>query len=193
MNRKIRSTRLSALLQTGRGKWWASLFLCLFVSLASQAQDASPADQHTAFFGYISYSKVLEAMPDMAVVEKTIGSLRQQFDNEMQIAEQEFNRKYEDFLEGQRQFAPSIYKKRQAELTDLMQKNIAFKAEAQKQLADAREEAMKPLHQKLASAVARVAKERSLAFVLNTDGNALPYVDALIGEDITEAVLAVIK
>lgn len=158
------------------------------MTLPTLAQNDSVTAEHTALFGYISYNKVLDSMPDMAIVEKTVGDLRQQFDAEMQRAEQEFNRKYEDFLEGQRQFAPSIYKKRQAELTDMMQKNIAFKAEAQQQIASVREEAMKPLRQKLANAVAKVAKELALAFVLNTDGDALPYIDTSIGEDITEAV-----
>lgn len=165
------------------------MLLCaVATTLPALAQDDASAAEHTALFGYISYSKVLESMPDMAIVEKTVGDLRQQFDTEMQRAEQEFNRKYEDFLEGQRQFAPSIYKKRQAELTDMMQKNIAFKSEARQQLADAREKAMTPLRQKLAEAIAKVAKEHALAFVLNTDGEALPYVDTTIGEDITEAV-----
>ena len=41
-----------------------------------------------------------------------------------------FNSKYEEFLDGQRSYAKSILEKRQAELRELMEKNIAFKAEA---------------------------------------------------------------
>lgn len=176
-----------------RGKRWVCLLICVVATaLPGWAQDEVAPAEPTALFGYISYGKVLASMPDMAIVEKTVGDLRQQFDAEMQRAEQEFNRKYEDFLEGQRQFAPSIYKKRQAELTYMMQKNIAFKAEAQQQLADAREEALKPLRLKLANAVAKVAKERALAFVLNTDGDMLPFIDTTVGEDITEAVLKLV-
>ena len=104
----------------------------------------------------------------------------------------EFNKKYEDFLEGQRQFAPSIYKKRQAELTDLMQRNINFKAEAQQQLQKMEADAMAPLKAKLTAAVARVAKAKNLAFVLNTDGDALPYVTPGLGTDITKALIVIL-
>ena len=74
-----------------------------------------------------------------------------------------------------------------------MQRNIAFKAEVQQQLKQSEEEAMAPLRQRLAAAIAQVAKNLSLAFVLNTDGNALPYVDPAMGTDITKAVLEALK
>ena len=52
---------------------------------------------------------------------------------------------------------------------------------------------MAPLKAKLAAAVAKVAKHMSLAFVLNTDGDAVPYVDPVLGTDITAAVKAALK
>ena len=144
-------------------------------------------------FGYLSYSQTLQSMPDYSRAKTNLDALRKQFDAEMKRAEEEFNKKYEEFLEGQRQFAPSIYKKRQAELTDLMERNMAFKAEAQKQLQEAEQAAMAPLKAKLSAAVAKVAKQMSLAFVLNTDGDAVPYVDPVLGTDITAAVKAALK
>lgn len=173
----------------------ATLF---FAGTTLQAQETpvektAAAEVPTGIFGYLSYDEVLQAMPAMSVVKAKTQALREQYEKELQRAEDEFNKKYEDFLEGQRQFAPSIYKKRQAELTDLMQRNIAFKAEVQQQLKQSEEETMAPLRQRLAAAIAQVAKNLSLAFVLNTDGNALPYVDPAMGTDITKAVLEALK
>lgn len=163
------------------------------VALAQTATDADLNAEKTAIFGYFSYGTVLNAMPEMAAVKAKMQKLRSQYDAEMQRAEDEFNKKYEDFLEGQRSFEPSIYKKRQAELTDMMQKNMAFKEEAVKLLAQAEEEAMKPLKKRLAEAVAAVGKRLALAFVLNADNDALPYVDSVLGQDITAAVLNELK
>ena len=163
------------------------------VALAQTATDADLNAEKTAIFGYFSYGTVLNAMPEMAVVKAKMQKLRSQYDAEMQRAENEFNKKYEDFLEGQRSFEPSIYKKRQAELTDMMQKNMAFKEEAVKLLAQAEEEAMKPLKKRLAEAVAAVGKRLALAFVLNADNDALPYVDSVLGQDVTAAVLNELK
>jgi len=163
------------------------------VALAQTATDADLNAEKTAIFGYFSYGTVLNAMPEMAAVKAKMQKLRSQYDAEMQRAENEFNKKYEDFLEGQRSFEPSIYKKRQAELTDMMQKNMVFKEEAMKLLAQAEEEAMKPLKKRLAEAVAAVGKRLALAFVLNADNDALPYVDTTLGQDVTAAVLNELK
>ncbi len=48
----------------------------------------------------------------------------------MKRATDEFNLKYEAFLDGLKDFAPAIRMKRQAELQELMEKNMAFKQEA---------------------------------------------------------------
>ena len=107
---------------------------------AEAADTVGEKDIPTALFGFFSYNEVLEAMPDMTLLKKKMADQRSQYEAELKRAEEEFNKKYEEFLEGQRQFAPSIYKKRQAELTDLMERNMAFKAEAQKQALARKEE-----------------------------------------------------
>ena len=139
-------------------------------------------------FGYLSYSQALQSMPDYALVKENLAKLEEQFETEMKRAEEEFNKKYEEFLEGQQEFAVSIRNKRQSELQELMQKNMAFKQEARRLLKNAEADAMKPLHEKLKAVLAKVGQQRGLAFILNTDGDALPYVDPAQGEDVTEVI-----
>ena len=139
-------------------------------------------------FGYLSYSQALQSMPDYVLAKNNVARLEKQFDAEMKRAEEEFNKKYEEFLEGQQEFAVSIRNKRQSELQELMEKNIAFKQEARRLLRNAEADAMKPLREKLKAVLARVGQERGLAFILNTDGDALPYVDPAQGEDLTEII-----
>ncbi len=71
--------------------------------------------------------------------------LRAKYDEETKRVETEFNTKYEEFLDGQRSYAKTILEKRQAELRELMEKNIAFKAEAAKLLNQAETDAYAPL------------------------------------------------
>lgn len=96
-------------------------------------------------------------------------------------------------LDGQRDFPQTILQKRQMELQELMEKNIAFKKESQRLLVEAREKAMQPLKSRLADALARVGSSRGLAFIINTDQNALPWMNITMGEDVTEAVLEALK
>jgi outer membrane protein len=136
-------------------------------------------------FGYFSFSEILNTMPDRAIADRNLADLRLKYDAEMKRAENEFNAKYEEFLEGQRDFVPSILRKRQAELQEMMEKNVAFRKEAERLLKQAQDDAYAPLRKKINEAAAKVGRARSYAFILNTDGDACPYVDASMGEDAT--------
>ena len=144
-------------------------------------------------FGYLSYDQVLKSMPEYVIVQKKLADLTAQYEAETKRVEDEFNTKYEQFLEGQRDFPPTILQKRQSELEELMEKNIAFKEESRQLLATAEKEAMAPLHEKLAAAIQQVGTSRGLAFILNTDQNAVPFINPSMGIDVTEAVLQLIE
>lgn len=139
-------------------------------------------------FGYLSYDNALKSMPDYVLTMANIDNLRQQYDAETKRVEEEFNRKYEDFLEGQNDFAPAILQKRQAELQEMMEKNIAFKEEATRLMEAARNDAFEPLKAKLNGVLRQIGADRGYAFIINTDANACPYIDPVMGEDISAMV-----
>lgn len=166
------------------------LFLLLTVfTLSASAQTTEPVLK----FGFLSYDTIIQSMDDYAFVESGMQALQEQYAAEQKRVEDEFNKKYEEFLDGQRDFPQTILQKRQMELQELMEKNIAFKKESQRLLVEAREKAMQPLKSRLADALARVGSSRGLAFIINTDQNALPWMNITMGEDVTEAVLEALK
>lgn len=125
-------------------------------------------------------------MAAYARAQQNIQELKSKYETETKRSEEEFNQKYEDFLEGVQDYAPSILKKRQAELQDFMARNIAFKAESERLLKQAEKDALEPVHKQLADAVHSIAVRNGYAFVLNTDDHALPYVNESMGENITQ-------
>lgn len=159
----------------------ALLTLCLIVlPLMASAQMR---------FGYFSYDAVLNAMPDYAMAQRSINDLRQKYDAEMKRAEEDFNAKYEEFLDVQHDLVPAILRKRQIELQEMMQKNATFKGEAQRLLEQATTDALAPVKRKLENAVKRVGQKQGYAFVLNTDGDACPYVNPEMGEDASKLIM----
>lgn len=144
-------------------------------------------------FGYFSYSEVLHSMPDYVQAEHSLAELRGKYEAESKRAEAEFNHKYEEFLDGQKDFAPSILEKRQSELRELMEKSIAFKEQAQRLLAQAEKEAHAPQHARLKSVLARLANQRGYALVLNTDNNTVPFINLLAGDDLTTTLKTALK
>jgi len=164
-------------------KFLLVIFAC--IAMAAQAQDNAPALK----FGYMSYDMALKSMKDYATVQMRMDSLRSAFNAEMQRVEDEFNRKYEDFLDGQKDFPRTILLKRQTELQDMLQKNIAFKQQSIQEIKDTEAQLMAPLRIHLNEAIATVARERGLALVVNTDANACPFIEPTMGVDVNEDVV----
>lgn len=113
-------------------------------SEATAAPTAGAEAPSAIRFGYFSFEEVFRTMPGYAIAKHHMDDLRLKYDAETKRSEDEFNSKYEEFLDGQRNFAPSILEKRQAELRELMAKNMAFKAESERLLKQAGEDAYAP-------------------------------------------------
>ena len=165
------------------------LLIFTMVALTASAQDSV----RVAKFGYLNYQQALQSMPQYALVQQKMAELRSQYDAEMQRVTDEFNRKYEEFLEGQHEFPKTILQKRQSELQELMTRNVAFKEESRKQLADAEREALAPLKIRLAETVEKVASDRGLALVVNTASEACPYINPEMSEDLNQLVANALK
>jgi len=144
-------------------------------------------------FGYLSYEAALKAMPDYALVQQKMDQMRQQFQAETLRVEDEFNLKYEEFLDGQRDFPKTILQKRQTELQELMERNIRFKEESKKELEQTEKLLLAPLKIRLIELLGTIARERGYAFIVDTDQKALPYINPSMGEDITQIVQDALK
>lgn len=158
------------------------LFLLIVLGVLSLTANAQTR------FGYFSFDNVIKSMPDYVMAQRSIDDLRQKYDAEMKRAEDEFNSKYEEFLDVQKDLVPAILRKRQAELQEMMQKNINFKNESQRLLKQAEADAFAPVKNKLYNALTKVGQAQGYAFILNTDGDACPYVNPEMGEDATELI-----
>lgn len=166
-------------------------------SAQPQAVDRNtPARQHPAAvqpsvpfkFGYFSYNDALKSMPEYAVAMRNMAELKSKYDSEAKRVEKEFNEKYELFLEGQRDFPATILKKRQSELQELLDKNIAFKEESRRLLEAAEKDVFAPLHDRMAATLKAIGERKGYAFIINTDNRACPFASQSQGEDINQLV-----
>lgn len=166
-----------------------TVVICLCAVLCVSAQDSTRLFK----YGYLSYETALRAMPDYAMTQQALNDLRAKYDAEMQRVEQDFNLKYEEFLDGMRDFPETILRKRQSELKQLLERNVAFRNESRQQLSKDETQLFAPLKAKLAEVLAAIATESGYAFILNTDLNAVPFINPDMGEDINEKVLSTLQ
>lgn len=139
-------------------------------------------------FGFLSYSEIIRLMPEYISAQEKLNRLQEKYEAELQRSDNEFNRKYAEFLEGQKEFPENILLKRQKELQELMEKSIQFRDETKELLANVRKEMTAPIMEKLNEAIRIIGLQHQFEYVLNTDNNTYPYINKTVGIDITSLV-----
>lgn len=167
------------------------IWLLALVGLAAFAQ--TDGSGSALRFGYLSYDSVIVSMREYADMQQSMEQLRAQYAAEQQRVEDDFNKKYEEFLDGQAAFPKTILQKRQSELQEMLDRNIAFKRQSQQLLEQAEAEQRQALLQLIGAAVKAIGMDRGYAFILNTDANATPWLNPALGDDITDDVKEFLK
>ncbi len=160
------------------------LLLSVFMWMSS----AASAQEVQKKIGFLSYNAIFQLMPEYAASQQRLADLKAKYDKEALRSEEEFQRKYVEFLQGQKDFPENILQKRQYELQDLLSKSLQFRDEAAKLLSQAEKEMQANMVYLLNEAIRAVGIERGYSCILNTDGNACPFIHPSEGEDVTDFV-----
>ncbi len=139
--------------------------------------------------GKVSTGTILPRMPQYIAMQESLKSLKEQYEAEAKKSESDFQRKFEEFMQGQKDFPKTILEKRQNELQMMLETNVEFRIKAQKLLAEAERSMLADVKAELAEAIAAVAQENGIGIVFDMDGDSVPYVMPNLALDITEAVL----
>jgi len=141
-------------------------------------------------FGFLSYSKILQTMPEYTQAQTALQTLKKKYEEEATYNEEKFKKMFADYLQGQKNFPEQIMLKRQKELQVAMEQGISFREDAKRLLGNAERELIQPLEAKLDSVLHLIGKENGLLFIGNSDGLNFPFIHNESGLDITEVVLA---
>lgn len=144
--------------------------------------------QSNARFGFLNVDSLFKTLPEYHKVDLQMQQLREKYKAEATYNEQTFRRQYAEFLQGQKQFTPNIMAKRQAELQQSLEKNMAFRHQADSLLDATRQQLLSPIRQRLLHAVRMVGNEHGYEYIIDTSLHILPFVNTQVGEDITSYV-----
>ena len=139
-------------------------------------------------YGYCSHRQLLESMPEYAQAVAQLKSLRGKYESEASHNEEDFRRRFQEYLQGQKEFPEAILLKRQADLERSMEEGLAFRAQADSLLQQAETDLMQPLHGRIDAAIRAVAVAHGYECVVNTDAGAFPFLNPALSEDITTFV-----
>lgn len=136
-------------------------------------------------FGYLCYDSILHEMPAYAQAMAELQTLKSKYEAEALRGEDEFQKKFVDFLQGQKDFPSTIMQKRQAELQTLMDNGVAFRIQVQNLLAQAEKDLVNNVRKELNRAILEVGVEYGYGYILNVDDNSCPYINPIVGVDVS--------
>ena len=178
------------------------LCICsLSQTLAAQQQDSVAVDSikpqvaverprpRTLVMGSIRTNTILQNMPQYKAMQASMQALREQYEAEARKSEEEFQRKFEEFLQGKDEFPKTILEKRQNELQSILEANANFRIKVQELLAEAEKSLMTDVRAEMTDAIAVVAQDKGVSIVFDLDNGSVTYILSGLAVDLTADVI----
>ena len=145
------------------------LFLMLTLSLGLSAQTA----QQIAF---IDSDQILDAMPERVKATEKLTELNNSYKTELQSMQNEYNKKYSDFISYQTTMAENIRLRRMQELKELENSITDFMKIAQNDIDTQERDLLLPLRKKVKDAIQEVGIEQRLICIYDLSNPAIVFV-----------------
>ena len=151
------------------------IFLLMMLPLGVFAQESKIAIVNT--------QEVIQAMPEFATMQKQMADMEAKYKNEMQVMQDEYNKKYSDFVAQQDSLTENIKMRRMQELQNFIQIS-------QQDFQKKQGELFTPIQDKLKNAIKAVGDEKGYTYILdpqivlyqgNTAVDATQFVKAKLG------------
>lgn len=141
---------------------------------------------------YVNSTEILDQMPEKEQATQQLLTLSENYEKELQLMQNEYNKKYSDYITYQASLSENIKLRRMQELTELENRIGQFMELAQKDIENQEKILLDPLKQKINDAIHAVGIEHrytviydlanpGIAFVSPDAANANPYVKSKLG------------
>jgi len=161
----------------------SSLVIFLFVcSITSFGQTT---------IGYANTQKILNQLPERSSVQQKLNSFIQEKRQDLQQRSKSFQDSVEKFRNNQSSMTDQQAKQKQKQLSQMRQSLQQYQQNIQQQAQQRRAELLKPIYDRMDKAIAAVAENKDLDFVLNEQtksGDKIIYYSSRKKLDITEEV-----
>lgn len=165
------------------------LITALTISLLFVEKIAAQTPQQIA---YINSNELLETMPEKVRASNKLIDLNNKYKDELKVMQNDYNKKYSDFISYQTSMAENIRLRRMQELYELERQINDFMKVAQEDISNTEKELIEPMRQKIKDAIYKVGVERgfvciydlanpAIAFVTPDATDATPFVKQKLG------------
>ena len=149
------------------------IFITLFVFASIFCESMINAQNNIAFVNTIH---IINSLPDKAYATEKLSSLNDNYNQELQIMQNEYNKKYSDFITYQDNLAENIKLRRMQELTDLENRIQSFTTLAQKDIEEHEQLLLEPIKEKVNNAIEAVGIEYNFTVIYDLDNSGIVFV-----------------
>ncbi|MBQ0034451.1 MAG: OmpH family outer membrane protein [Bacteroidales bacterium] len=142
----------------------------LFVILALALPMLASAQK----LGHINTQELFVQMPELNSVKAKMDTLQSMYENQLASMQEEFNKKVQEFQQGQATMTDGVKEFRQQELADLEQRIQTFYQTAQQDIQKKQQEYLAPIQEKMAKAIENVGQEKGFTYIF--DSAAMLYI-----------------
>lgn len=145
-----------------------ALFVVMFIlPLGAMAQ---------AKFAHMNSQEVIAVMPEFTKAQADLDNMSKKYQEEMTRTNEEFQKKYQEFLAQADSLPKNIAERRQKELQDMAQRQEQFQQEVYQSMQKAQQEAMAPIYKKLDEAIQAVGKAEGVVYIFDLARTPIPFV-----------------
>ena len=141
-------------------------------------------------FGHIRTQEILVAMPEYTKAQNDIQTMQKQYENEMKIVQDDFQKKFTAFQQEQANLPKNILERRQNELQQLNERAMQMREDAQRELEKSWMEMLEPIAKKIDDAIKAVGQEGGYVYIFDLNATQIPFVNETLSTDVTSAVKA---
>ncbi|MDR1809597.1 MAG: OmpH family outer membrane protein [Prevotella sp.] len=155
----------------------SALSACLLLSLNLSAQTPESVNHVTGCrIASINSVELLELVPGKPEATAAIKELNRKYKDELLVMQNDYNKKYSDFISAQNTLAESIKLRRMQELHELEKSINAFIKVAQEDVESQEQQLIEPLRKKLQKAIEEVGQEENFACIYDLANPAIAFV-----------------
>lgn len=116
---------------------------------------------------YVKTQEVFMAMPEVSDMEKQMADLNEKYKAELQQMQEEYQKKYSDFIAQQDSLTENIKLRRMQEIQDIQGRMDNFMQVAQQDVQKKQQELLQPIQQKLQNAIKSVGDEKGYTYIID--------------------------
>lgn len=143
------------------------IFLLMILPLGVFAQELKVA--------IVNSNEIIAAMPELTAMQETMKQMNDKYAGEMKTMEDEFQKKYSDFIAQQDSMTENIRLRRMQELEDIRQRVENFTQVARQDMDKKQQELLTPIQDKVRNAIKAVGDEKGYAYIFDNNPGIVLY------------------